>query len=150
MTDATPKEKAADSTNRQLQILDAIAAPHPGDDSTTPDTQGADHETGRATSSYQRIDLEELQQRVNLPQLIENDTTLTYKSGKGEYRGTCPFHQGKNPTAFCVFPIEFGWGWKCHACGEGGNAIEYVKKSENISDFLEAVRWLADWAPHSL
>jgi DNA primase len=94
------------------------------------------------------IDLDELLHRIDLPALVEaGGTHLEYKRGRGEYRGTCPFHHGDNPTSFQIFQVEDGhWGWKCWSCGKGGNAIGFVQESENISDFLEAVRWLVDWA----
>jgi DNA primase len=52
----------------------------------------------------------------------------------------CPFHQEKTPS-FGVSPDR--GTFKCFGCGEGGDAIAFVEKKENV-DFVGAIEWLAD------
>src|SRR4051812_17500404 len=70
--------------------------------------------------------------------LVEGYTRLR-KSG-GRYVGLCPFHQEKTPS-FGVSPDR--GTFKCFGCGEGGDAITFVEKHENL-DFVGAIEWLAD------
>ena len=55
------------------------------------------------------------------------------------YKGLCPFHDDKTPS-FMVSPAR--QICKCFACGEGGNAINFLMKHEQIT-YPEALRWLA-------
>jgi DNA primase len=75
---------------------------------------------------------------IDIVALVEGYTRLR-KSG-GRYVGLCPFHQEKTPS-FGVSP-ERGT-FKCFGCGEGGDAIAFVEKQENL-DFVGAIEWLAD------
>jgi DNA primase catalytic core len=70
--------------------------------------------------------------------LVEPHTRLR-KSG-ARYVGLCPFHQEKTPS-FGVTPDR--GTFKCFGCGEGGDAITFVEKKENL-DFVGAIEWLAD------
>ncbi len=108
------------------------------------DEAAVHHDAG----SRKYIDVDELLHRIDLPELVEQvgNTSLVYRNGRGEYRGKCPFHHGNNPTAFYVHQDNNGrWRWKCWACDKGGDAITFVQEIQNISDFVEAVRWLAEW-----
>src|SRR5215475_7024749 len=69
--------------------------------------------------------------------LVE-DTVRLRKSGAG-YSGLCPFHQERTPS-FTVSPAR--GTFKCFGCGEGGDAITFVEKIENI-DFVGAIELLA-------
>src|SRR5947208_5924865 len=60
------------------------------------------------------------------------------KSG-GTYKGLCPFHQERTPS-FTVSPAR--GTFKCFGCGEGGDAITFVEKIENV-DFVGAIELLA-------
>ena len=55
------------------------------------------------------------------------------------YLGLCPFHHEKTPS-FNVSPAK--GIYKCFGCGEGGNAVQFVMKMEQLS-YAEALRWLA-------
>ena len=55
------------------------------------------------------------------------------------YKGLCPFHDDKTPS-FIVSPAR--QICKCFACGEGGNAVNFLMKHEQIT-YPEALRWLA-------
>lgn len=61
------------------------------------------------------------------------------KKGRN-YVALCPFHDDKNPSMMISKEKQL---FKCFVCQEGGNAITFVKKIENIS-FEEAVRKVAE------
>jgi len=65
--------------------------------------------------------------------LVE-DTVRLRKAG-GTYKGLCPFHQERTPS-FTVTPAR--GTFKCFGCGEGGDAIAFVEKIENV-DFVGAI-----------
>jgi DNA primase len=69
--------------------------------------------------------------------LVE-DVVRLRKSG-GTYKGLCPFHQERTPS-FTVSPAR--GTFKCFGCGEGGDAITFVEKIENV-DFVGAIEFLA-------
>ena len=75
---------------------------------------------------------------IDIVALVEGYTRLR-KSGS-RFVGLCPFHQERTPS-FGVSP-ERGT-FKCFGCGEGGDAISFVEKQENV-DFVGAIEWLAD------
>jgi len=81
--------------------------------------------------------VEAVKSAVDLVALVEGYTRLR-KSG-GRFVGLCPFHQEKTPS-FGVSP-ERGT-FKCFGCGEGGDAISFVEKLENV-DFVGAIEFLA-------
>src|SRR4051812_4210419 len=82
--------------------------------------------------------VEAVKAATDIVALVEAYTRLR-KSG-GRYVGLCPFHQERTPS-FGVSP-ERGT-FKCFGCGEGGDAISFVEKHENL-DFVGAIEWLAD------
>lgn len=55
------------------------------------------------------------------------------------YVGLCPFHSDKNPS-FYVSPAKNIC--KCFACGEGGTAVHFIMKHEQLS-YFDALRYLA-------
>jgi DNA primase len=69
--------------------------------------------------------------------LVEDYVRLR-KAG-GTYKGLCPFHQERTPS-FTVTPAR--GTFKCFGCGEGGDAIAFVEKVENV-DFVGAIEVLA-------
>ena len=60
------------------------------------------------------------------------------KSGVN-YRGLCPFHQDHTPSLYISPSRQI---FKCFVCGEGGNAVTFLMKHENMT-YPEALRWLA-------
>lgn len=66
--------------------------------------------------------------------------TVRLKKAGSSYIGLCPFHNEKTPS-FSVSPRR--GIFKCFGCGEGGDVIRFVMKSESLS-FYEAVQKLAD------
>ena len=69
--------------------------------------------------------------------LVE-DVVRLRKAGS-TYKGLCPFHQERTPS-FTVSPAR--GTFKCFGCGEGGDAITFVEKTENV-DFVGAIEVLA-------
>lgn len=65
--------------------------------------------------------------------------TVPLKKAGANYKGCCPFHHEKTPS-FMVSP-EKGI-YKCFGCGESGDAIAFVMKTQNMN-FIEAVEYLA-------
>ena len=76
-------------------------------------------------------------ERTDIVQLISEHVQLR-KSGI-RHVGCCPFHKERTPS-FYVFP-QTGT-YKCFGCGEGGDAIAFVEKTQNMV-FTDAVKYLA-------
>jgi DNA primase len=81
--------------------------------------------------------VERVKAAIEILPLVE-DTVRLRKRGSG-YTGLCPFHQERTPS-FNVSPAR--GTFKCFGCGEGGDAIAFVMKRDNI-DFVEAIELLA-------
>jgi DNA primase len=60
-------------------------------------------------------------------------------AGGGSLKGLCPFHEEKTPS-FNVTPAR--GLWYCFSCAEGGDAIKFAQRIDNLS-FAEAVERLA-------
>ncbi|HEY2833817.1 MAG TPA: DNA primase [Sporichthyaceae bacterium] len=60
-------------------------------------------------------------------------------AGGGSLKGLCPFHDEKTPS-FNVNPTR-GY-FHCFGCGEGGDVIDFVMKTDHLS-FAEAIERLA-------
>jgi DNA primase len=81
--------------------------------------------------------VERVKAAMEILPLVE-DVVRLRKSGS-TYKGLCPFHQERTPS-FTVSPAR--GTFKCFGCGEGGDAITFVEKTENI-DFVGAIELLA-------
>jgi len=81
--------------------------------------------------------VERVKAAMEIVPLVE-ETVRLRKSGGG-YTGLCPFHQERTPS-FTVSPAR--GTFKCFGCGEGGDAITFVMKMENV-DFVDAIELLA-------
>lgn len=64
---------------------------------------------------------------------------VTLKRKGVNYQACCPFHQEKTPS-FVVSPSR--GIYKCFGCGKGGNAINFVMESENVT-YPEALKMVA-------
>ncbi|HKP19336.1 MAG TPA: DNA primase [Gaiellaceae bacterium] len=82
--------------------------------------------------------VEAVKAAADIVALVEGYTRL--RKGGRSLKGLCPFHQEKTPS-FVVTPDR--GTFKCFGCGEGGDAISFVEKQENL-DFVGAIEWLAD------
>jgi DNA primase len=81
--------------------------------------------------------VERVKAAMEILPLVEEVVRLR-KSGS-TYKGLCPFHQERTPS-FTVSPAR--GTFKCFGCGEGGDAITFVEKTENV-DFVGAIELLA-------
>ena len=70
----------------------------------------------------------DLRSRIDIVELVGDYVALT-KAGVN-YKGLCPFHGEKTPS----FTVHQGKAiFHCFGCGEGGDAIGFLKKTENLS-----------------
>lgn len=87
-----------------------------------------------------RLSDEFINEVLNQTDIIDVVSEKVALSKKGKsYFGLCPFHHEKTPS-FSVEPERKIYN--CFSCGEKGNAITFLQKTNNIS-FIEAVEDLA-------
>ena len=84
-----------------------------------------------------RATIDKIMDATNIVDVVGELVTLR-KAGVN-YKGLCPFHDDTTPS-FMVSPSK--QICKCFACGEGGTAINFLMKHEQIT-YPEALRWLA-------
>ena len=84
-----------------------------------------------------RATIDKIMDATNIVDVVGEFVTLR-KAGVN-YKGLCPVHDDKTPS-FMVSPSK--QICKCFACGEGGTAINFLMKHEQIT-YPEALRWLA-------
>ena len=70
---------------------------------------------------------------------VVSEQVILKKSGN-HYWGLCPFHKEKTPS-FSVNP-QLGI-YKCFGCGEGGDALAFVMKTQN-KDFMDVIKEYAE------
>ena len=83
-------------------------------------------------------DIEAVRERTDLAKVVSGYLSLK-KQGHDSLVGICPFHPEKTPS-FSVSPSK--GVYYCFGCGEGGDAIGFLRKVENLT-FTEAVERLA-------
>lgn len=81
--------------------------------------------------------IQEVRDRADIVGLIGRYVEL--KPAGRNWKGLCPFHQEKTPSFNVNMDRQI---FHCFGCGEGGNAITFLVKHENLT-FPEAVRTLA-------
>ncbi|HET6507465.1 MAG TPA: DNA primase [Baekduia sp.] len=87
---------------------------------------------------YEDTDKDKVRDAVDLVDLISTRTELR-RSGPGEYKGLCPFHDERTPS-FHVTPDK--GMYYCFGCGAGGDAFRFVQETEGL-DFVGALESLA-------
>ena len=89
---------------------------------------------------YDRNFTDELRERLSIVDVVGRRVPLV-KKGQN-YWGCCPFHNEKTPS----FSVNEDKGfYHCFGCGEHGDIISFVMKSENV-DFKTAITELANQA----
>ncbi|YAL82137.1 DNA primase [Dermacoccaceae bacterium W4C1] len=83
-------------------------------------------------------DIAAVKERSSLEDVVREHVTLRH-AGPGSLKGLCPFHDEKTPS-FTIRPAV--GAYHCFGCGEGGDVIEFVMKTEHLS-FAESVERLA-------
>lgn len=84
-----------------------------------------------------QLTIQRILDAANIVDVVSEFVTL--KRRGTNYVGLCPFHNERTPS-FSVSPAR--GICKCFSCGEGGNAIHFIMKHEQMS-FSEAALWLA-------
>lgn len=77
--------------------------------------------------------LANLKDSADIVAVVSHDVILK-KNGK-VLTGLCPFHSDSKPS-LRVDPVKRTY--KCYACGEGGDALDWIQRTQNIT-FAEAV-----------
>ncbi|MDV6012108.1 DNA primase [Haloechinothrix sp. LS1_15] len=84
-------------------------------------------------------DIAEVRERNRIDDVIGEYVALR-RSGGGSLKGLCPFHDEKTPS----LNVRPSLGtFHCFGCGEGGDVIAFVMKTEHLG-FVESVERLAD------
>ena len=91
-------------------------------------------------AKYDKNFTDELRERLSIVDIVSRRVPLV-KKGQN-YWGCCPFHNEKTPS----FSVNEDKGfYHCFGCGEHGDIISFVMKSENV-DFKTAITELAEQA----
>ena len=87
------------------------------------------------------IDRQTIDRIIDAADIVEvvSDFVSLKKRGTS-YKGLCPFHDDTTPS-FSVSPVK--GVYKCFACGEAGNVVNFVMKHEQMT-YPEALKWLAN------
>ena len=89
---------------------------------------------------------ERLKKEVSIQRLAEARGIKLRRVGK-ELIGLCPFHDDRNPS-LNIDPVKNVWSCK-GACGEGGDVIRWVARTEGVSDGHAIALLKRDYAPSS-
>ncbi len=84
-----------------------------------------------------QLTIDRILDTANIVDVVSEFVTLSRRGVN--YVGLCPFHTDKSPS-FYVSPAKNIC--KCFACGEGGTAVHFIMKHEQIS-YFDALRFLA-------
>ena len=58
-------------------------------------------------------------------------------------KALCPFHNDKHIGSFMTLPAKNRW--KCYACGEHGDNVDFIAKIDRITKSEAAIRILLDF-----
>ncbi len=93
--------------------------------------------TLKVTPILEEIETEGLKRSIDIVALFEGFGVKLEKKGSS-FMGLCPFHDDKNPS----LSVDREKGvYHCFGCGEGGDAIELVKKQKGLG-FRDALEYL--------
>lgn len=82
-------------------------------------------------------EIDEIKSKLDIVEFVSEYLRLT--PAGTNFKANCPFHNEKTPS----FMVNRERGiWRCFGCGEGGDALEFLMKIENIP-FPEALKVLA-------
>ena len=80
----------------------------------------------------------QIKDRLDIVDVVSEQVIL--KKNGSHYWGLCPFHKEKTPS----FSVNPSLGiYKCFGCGEGGDAISFIMKTQN-KDFMTVLSELAE------
>lgn len=86
---------------------------------------------------YGKKFIDDIRAAADIVQIVGEVIELTAYRGD-RYKGLCPFHNESRPS----FTVDNNL-YYCFGCGEGGDAIRFVEKTQGLS-FGAAVRQLGD------
>jgi DNA primase catalytic core len=76
-------------------------------------------------------DIERVKRETDLLALIQSRGVELKRHGGKDFIGRCPFHGDQDNPNFIVSP---GKGlWHCMACGQAGNAVQFVQRHDGVS-----------------
>jgi len=79
----------------------------------------------------------QIKDRLDIVEVVSEQVIL--KKNGGHYWGLCPFHKEKTQS----FSVNPNLGiYKCFGCGEGGDALTFIMKTQN-KEFIEVISELA-------
>jgi DNA primase len=80
----------------------------------------------------------QIKDRLDIVEIVSEQVIL--KKNGAHYWGLCPFHKEKTPS----FSVNPSLGiYKCFGCGEGGDAISFIMKTQN-KEFMDVITELAE------
>ncbi len=89
-------------------------------------------------------EIDELKSRVNIVDIVGEKVRL--KKAGINYFGLCPFHGEKTPSFSVNEQLQI---YKCFGCGESGDIIKFIEKTENIT-FREVLEELSERTGYKL
>lgn len=84
------------------------------------------------------LDFKSIKHTVKLESVLQHYHVKLRRSGKDQYRGSCPIHRGDGRDAFHVNLARNVF--HCFACGVGGTVLDFVAAMEGCSLFDAAQR----------
>jgi len=94
-----------------------------------------------AKNEEYKLSVEELYEKLDVISFYRKFFPDFKTNGQREVLVLCPFHDDRKPSL--AINIETG-KWYCHACGFGGDPLEFLERRENL-DFKEALKALAEF-----
>src|SRR5213594_283743 len=90
------------------------------------------------------VDFKAVKASVSMLQILDQyGLTERFKRSGDSLSGSCPLHNGDNPTQFRVSASKNCWN--CFGkCKRGGNVLDFVALRENISVREAAIR-ISEW-----
>lgn len=86
--------------------------------------------------------IDDIKARVDIVDLIQQDTAVKLHRAGKNWTGFCPFHANSHTGALVVFPDTGTW-YCFGSCNEGGTVIDWVMKKNAGYDVKEAIKLLA-------
>ena len=90
------------------------------------------------------VDFKAVKAAITMEQVLSHyDVLDRFKRNGDSLSGSCPIHQGENPTQFRVSLSKNIWN--CFSkCKGGGNTLDFISRMENVSIHgaaVKAIEW---------
>lgn len=95
----------------------------------------------------EQFDIARVAAQADLPAIAAAFTEV--KQRGAEYQARCPFHSPDNNPSLYIYQKGGKWNYKCFACGEAGDSIDWIEKLEGLDTVSAAKRLGGDvnWTP---